>query len=229
MTERTAAPRRRVSLQQARAAELVGHAIGKIQPQYVGRGRPGEIHPTAESRAALARLRRGVGKQPGDLPDLVAFVVDTQGPPGPEPDDGPSQAEVAAYTALTLYAVHQQSRTDVGMHVPGKPLGRALSALRAVGGEEDPAVIRRFQAFATAADLRELSTHLRGLVTQLRAKDIGFDYQQLAEDLVGYQEGPESVARVRLRWGRDFFRVTGSSDTTAPDGATDQNQNEEQS
>lgn len=229
MTERTAAPRRRVSLQQARAAELVGRTVDRVQPQYVGRGRPGEPHPTAESRAVLARLRRGVGKRLGDLPDLVEFVVDTQDVPGAEVDDGPSQAEVAAYTALTLYAVHQQSRTDAGMHVSGRPLGRALGRLQTGNKEKDSAVIRRFQAFATAADLRELSTHLRGLVTQLRAKEIGFDYQQLAEDLVGYQEGPESVARVRLRWGRDFFRVPGSSDPTATDGATDQNQNEEQS
>lgn len=61
-------------------------------------------------RAALANLRRGVGRAPGELPELWgSFLADM-----PEEFFGrggaPSEAEWAVYLALTLYALHQQGR-----------------------------------------------------------------------------------------------------------------------
>lgn len=51
----------------------------------------------------LARLRRGVGKQIGELPELIEYVL--------LPDSMTSVQEQfvskAVYTALTLYALHQ--------------------------------------------------------------------------------------------------------------------------
>lgn len=198
------------------------------QSAYLGAEPTGRVISQSEARADLAKLRRGVGKRPGDLPELLAYIVD---PDHPDDESGtePSWCETAVYTSLTLYAVHQQSRVDAPMHVAGRRPGIALSALRLRDGEEDPAFVRRFQAFATATSLAEMTTHLRGLVTQLRAAKVGFDYGQLASDLVLYQIDTEKASGVRLRWGRDFFHVTDLASVTADQSPADQNSNEEQS
>lgn len=79
--------------------------------------------PDNQRRAELAKLRRGVGHTPGDLPELwgsflLGMPEDFQG------RSGPSHAEWAVYLALTLYAVHQQGN-DQPMNRPGNTLGRA--------------------------------------------------------------------------------------------------------
>ena len=68
------------------------------------------------------------------------------------------------------------------------------------------AVQRRFNAFATAKEMPECLHHLRGLVQLLRSKGIGLDYVELAGDLYEFQT-PEGAAKVRLRWGQDFYRT----------------------
>ena len=64
--------------------------------------------PDNQRRAELAKLRRGVGRKPGDLPELWgSFLLGM--PESFQGRSGPSHAEWAVYLALTLYAVHQQS------------------------------------------------------------------------------------------------------------------------
>ena len=48
--------------------------------------------------------------------------------------------------------------------------------------------------------------HLRGLIQLLRSKEIPLDYVDLAGDLYEFQM-PGGAARVRLRWGQDFYRT----------------------
>ena len=59
-------------------------------------------------RATLAQLRRGVGRTPGEIPDLWGILLQDM----PEDMQGhgstASYQEIAIYTALTLFAVHQQ-------------------------------------------------------------------------------------------------------------------------
>ena len=88
----------------------------------------------------------------------------------------PSNAEMAVYTALTLFALHQQSKDIKSecMHCEGTTLGAACGSLVADEDDRDR-VASRFNAMATSANLRELSNHLRGIVQLLRAKDIGLD------------------------------------------------------
>lgn len=158
------------------------------------------------TRAALALLRRGIGRPPGSAPELwsatfLGLPEDLMGT-----DGGPTRAEWAVHTALTLYALHQQGKSprEKSMHREGRRLGMAVRDL--VRGEDDESrVKRRFDAVATAGDLIELSNHLRGLIQLLKAEDIALDYAQLAEDIYRYQF---SGARdsVRLNWGRDFYR-----------------------
>ena len=165
--------------------------------------------PEHPQKAALANLRRGVGRVPGDLPELWGeFLLDF--PQELESKTGtPTRAEWAVSLALTLYALHQQGR-DVRrepMHREDQSLGRAVRRLVKPGEDpQDAAVLRRFQALTSAASMREVSQHLRGIIQILRSEGIALDYVRLAADLYDLQF-PEASQRVRLRWGQDYYRT----------------------
>lgn len=157
------------------------------------------------SKAHLAQLRRGVGKAPGELPELWgAFLKDM-----PEELMGksgePSYAEWAIYTALTLFALHQQGHTEP-MNAGGTDnhLGRAVRKL--VQNEDDEENVRmKLSMAARSDDAAELSYHLKTLVRLLGNNDIKLDYVDLAKDLYWFQS-EKHADRIRLKWGQDFYR-----------------------
>lgn len=161
----------------------------------------------APTRALLAKLRRGVGKKPGEDPQLWGVVFDGL----PQELQGktaePSYAEWAIYTALTLYALHQQGKDpkSESMYRDGDSLGVALRRLVAPMGEE-ARVKRRFDAIATAGGISELANHARGVVKLLGANGIPLDYADFAVDLYRYQY-PTLRNGVRLNWGRAYYRI----------------------
>lgn len=160
--------------------------------------------PPHPKKAALANLRHGLGRAPGELPELWGFFFRDMPEAFVSPTGEPTKGEWAAYLALTLYAMHQQGQAQP-MHRAGAGLGRA--ARRLVPPQEDPAessVMKRFNALATASGMGEISHHLRGIIQMLRAQGIPLDYEQLAADLFEMQF-PQSMPRVRLRWGQDFY------------------------
>jgi CRISPR system Cascade subunit CasB len=111
----------------------------------------------------------------------------------------------AEHHALVLYGFHQQSQQRA-MHVPGVSIGAAAGALIATDSYSGAAVGRRFSAAATTDAVDELAVLLRGLVTQFRNEGIGIDYELLFQHLVSWQY-PDSRARVRRRWGGDYFKA----------------------
>jgi len=160
--------------------------------------------PTSESRASLAKLRRGLGHEFGAIPEALALTVNPAVRDPTLPDE-PTADERAIHAALTLYALHQQSQSR-RMHVPGVRFGQALGRVRYREGAENPGVVRRFQALGTATDLNEAVVHARALITLLRGAGEGFDYGRFAADLVRVQD-PTRAGAVRLDWGRDFYRT----------------------
>lgn len=158
-------------------------------------------------RAALAELRRGVGKKPGDIPQLWGYFLQDM----PEEFFGnnePSKAEWAIYTALTLFALHQQGKdpkTDC-MYKEGHSFGTAVNRL-VHDEDERERVARRFYAASTASSMEELSHHMRGIIQLLRSEGVSLDYPMLAADLYRYQFN-SLVSNVRLKWGQDFYKIT---------------------
>lgn len=157
-------------------------------------------------RAIMAKLRRGIGKPPGSMPELWDVTLNSL----PEAITGkggkPTYGEWAVHTTLTLFALHQQGK-DIKkrlMSQDGYSLGVAVRNL--IQDEEDEKRIkRRFDAMATSDSMEEISHHLRGLIQLMKTKDIPLDYPELAEDLYRYQF-PEARDSVRLQWGREFYR-----------------------
>ncbi|HEX5407460.1 MAG TPA: type I-E CRISPR-associated protein Cse2/CasB [Pseudonocardiaceae bacterium] len=186
------------------AGRLVDRRIRKWQRDLLG-DRPSA---QAASLAVLARLRRGAGKPADEVPDILALTVAAE-LAGPDAPDAPTRQETAAHHALTLYALHQQSRTKP-MYRMGDSLGRALRRLL---GQNEPSlppdpITRRFQILITADSFNEFVHHARGAVQLLRGAQsnaIPLDYGRLADELVQWQT-PGGAAHVRRKWARDFYR-----------------------
>jgi CRISPR system Cascade subunit CasB len=209
-----------------RVAELAAARITALQRGY--------LDDQSQAVAALARLRRGAGRPTGQLPDLWA-LIDT-GPLHTTPDGarplGESElvrAEDALNVALTLYALHQQSRRT-GMHQadrPGRSRGLGAAVRRMMTpGEIDGPVHKRLVRAGTAPDLTVLAQRLRDIVVLLRREDIPLDYGLLAGQLYTWQ-WPGGADTVRRQWGRSFHAwhpqpadsspADGSDSTSTPD------------
>ncbi|PRX51081.1 CRISPR-associated Cse2 family protein [Prauserella shujinwangii] len=184
--------------------------LGRALTGRIDRLQTAYLRDQPAAKASLAQLRRGLGKPAGSVPEIWALTVGAVPPELVWRDDEPSHAEQAAHAALTLYALHQQS-LPVPAHVPGTSFGHAVGRLRDNESRSEEAVTRRFMAVATAESMDELLVHVRGLVTQLRAHRYGFDYARFADDLHDLLR-PGGAQRVRLAWGRAFYRTT--TDTT---------------
>ena len=69
-----------------------------------------KIENESAVRANLARLRRGIGKNPGELPELWDITLEGM-PENLYSNNGmPTKAEWAVYNSLTLFALHQQGK-----------------------------------------------------------------------------------------------------------------------
>ncbi|MFI6822410.1 type I-E CRISPR-associated protein Cse2/CasB [Micromonospora sp. NPDC050187] len=190
--------------------EHVARTIGSLQARAL------RTVPQPEAVSALARLRRGIGRAPGFDYTLERYlqVPDHLLGRRPADDTEATDAEYAVHDAVTLYALHQQSRRE-RMHADGRGLGQALADLvhrsRAPEG-----VRRRFAALGTGSTYQESTYHLRSLITMLREHQISLDYGLLADDLRTLRQ-PTGRAKVQAVWGREFFRSRPSADVDTPD------------
>lgn len=159
--------------------------------------------------AELAQLRRGAGKVPTGYPHLMGMVLvlenedkeDKQAFPEQcrGKGDKPNDAEIAAYTALTLFALHQQSQNQP-MHDAKVSFGRAVGKLV---GNTTSSMKKRFDSLLTAQTENARQHYLRSLITLLRSKSIGFNYGQFAVDYM-YLQNPSTHKNVLYRWNCEF-------------------------
>ena len=170
----------------------------------------------SSGRADLAALRRAARMAPGALPEVWHL---TEVPVPPWQGDAPTREEIAVHLAMTLYGIHQQSRTEP-MHVPGHGLGQAARVLIGPPDDEGASARARFNALVTSTTVNELTHHLRAFVSQLRARRIPLDYATLADDLVRFQQmgGDRSV---RLTWARQYASVRHDDAVSDTDRPTD--------
>lgn len=182
-------------------AKLAGRYIQMRITQFIATGH------TSAVPAALAKLRRGIGKEPGSMPELWELTLQDL----PEALQGsgtePSNGERAVHTALTLFALHQQGNPiqKSCMSKEGEPLGRAMRRFIQRHPEREAATSRRFMSAVRADSYEELVWHLRGLIQLLRTEALPLDYVSLVQQLCKYQTAA-SRNQIRLAWGRQFYR-----------------------
>lgn len=203
-----------------RVADLAAAHIRPWQDAY--------LQDRAPAVAALARLRRGAGREAGEMPDLWS-LIDTgplhETPQGARPlgERELVRAEDALHAALTLWAFHQQSRGTPmhRRHTPEQPAGLGAAVRRLMPADTvDEPVRKRLVRAGTAPDLAALTQRLRDIVALLRRDDIPLDYALLAGQLYIWQR-PDGPAAVRRHWGRSFHQQrrphTPNNEHTAPD------------
>lgn len=161
---------------------------------------------TSGGKAMLANLRRGIGKKPGEIPELWGIILNELPEELYHNSGEPSVGEWAVYLSLTMFALHQQGSAEP-VHCAGDSLGCVAAKLDEDHDDEGKErVLRRFGPLVTAKDMPELANHLRGMVQLFKAKGIPLDYVKLAEDLYYFQK-PDEKKKVQLRWGQDFYCI----------------------
>ncbi|MEU7428629.1 type I-E CRISPR-associated protein Cse2/CasB [Streptomyces sp. NPDC040750] len=185
--------------------------VTRLAADHITALQRGYLADQSHAVASLARLRRGAGRPAGQLPDLWA-LIDT-GPLHATPDGARplseqemGRAEDALHVALTLYALHQQSRRT-GMYQADRPgrrrgLGSAVRRMMKPGEIDEP-VHKRLVRAGTAPDLTVLAQRLRDIIVLLRREDIELDHALLAGQLYTFQ-WPGGADTVRREWGRSF-------------------------
>lgn len=199
--------------------------VARLAAQILAPLQQGYLADRSPDVAALARLRRGAGREAGQLPDLWS-LIDT-GPLHVPPDDARPfneselvRAEDALHVALTLWALHQQSR-PTGMHQADRKdsrrgLGTAVRRMMKPGEIDEP-LRKRLVRVGTAPDLTSLAQRLRDIVVLLRRADIPLDYALLAGQLYTWQR-PGGADIVRREWGGSFH-AWHDKDTKEPESA----------
>ena len=160
------------------------------------------LSDTRQGKAILAQLRRGIGKAPGELPELWGMIF------GGLPEElmgknTASNAEWAIYTALTLYALHRQGKEK---DVNEKNISLGSAAAKLVKTEEDEErIMRRMNLIVTAVSREDIAYHARSMIQLLITDDICLDHAKFAKELYFFAY-PDMAESVKLNWGRDFFR-----------------------
>lgn len=168
------------------------------------------------TKAMLARLRNSIGRDISQTVGVWQEVFAEMPLEFLSPDGVVTKEESAVFTALQLYALHQQgSSASVNAHdleseenvenISNKwmNIGYSLSELRT--GEDAPSIDRRFNAMITSATFQEMAVHLRHLISIFKSKSSAkINYAKLAEDLFWFQNGKQE--QIRLRWGQSYYR-----------------------
>lgn len=160
-----------------------------------------KLADSGPGKAAFANLRRGVGKRPGELPELWGIIFEGI----PEELLGKreiSHAEWAIYTTLTLYACHRQG-CDVAVNKKDISVGRAAAKL-VKDKEDEGRILNRLNLVVTAATPDDMAYHLRSVVQLLSNEGISLDYARLAKELYLINHEDDAY-RIKLNWGRDFY------------------------
>ncbi|WDF83245.1 type I-E CRISPR-associated protein Cse2/CasB [Lacticaseibacillus pabuli] len=128
----------------------------------------------------------------------------------------PTPAEIAVFTAVRLYAIHQQKNDDDdnayasrwNKEKPGMTLFGVLAQMRR-DPDKQVALDRRVAPLLATTNITSLINSLTHLVDMVKANNRKFkiDYAELANQLYWFQQSYEQANRVRLQWGQDYYRT----------------------
>lgn len=159
-----------------------------------------------DDNAAMAALRRGLGKPPGTTADMHPYVL----PWLAGVRDG--WQENAFYAVASLFALWHQGKVGAFSNPP-RNLGASLGRIR----DASDSIEKRFVALLNSHE-DDVVQHLRHAVGLLRTKDVAVDWSQLLSDLRNW--GNESRVAQR-NWARGFWKTEPSDEQAGSSGTTD--------
>lgn len=170
-------------------------------------------------RAALAALRRGLGKKPGEVSQMHLYIVRYIKHLN---DFDYRRAENSYYLVASLFALwhsgHNEKLTYKGN------LGASFAKLKPNSDkseapkEKNESIEKRFVALLNSHQ-EDLADHLRHAVSLLKSKEIGIDWLQLLKDLQNWDNDNRYVQR---DWARAFW----SKPSDEPENSTENNPSE---
>jgi CRISPR system Cascade subunit CasB len=157
----------------------------------------------SEHRAALATLRRGLGRETGTVTEMYQYIGRYL------PTDARPWQEDAYFLVGALFAMHPRHwpPQEGGSH---NNLGASFRLLRQAEGASE-SLEKRFVALLDASG-ETLEHHLRHGISLMRAGEVAVNYLQLLRDIQGWSWDDRSVQR---RWARGYWTGTTSETTTA--------------
>lgn len=153
-----------------------------------------------EDRAALAALRRGLGKRPGQVAEMFPYVV-------PYCSQMSASRQNDYFLVAALFAIHQGLSGASDRY--RNNLGASYRTLRAA--TDSRSIEQRFVALLNA-DREDLDAHLRHTISLMKAHDINVDWAQLLRDLHGWEWESRSIQR---RWSQAYWGERHGTDQTA--------------
>lgn len=154
-----------------------------------------------EDRAALAALRRSLGKSPGEAAEAHRYVLRFN----PERWD-----EWAYYLIAGLFAMHPESWRKAEGDKRLTNFGASFTWMKSKA-DSDSSIERRFVALLDCHE-DDLADHLRHAVSLLRSKETPVDWLQLLRDLRNWNHEDRFVQR---NWARAFWGGNQSEDDNA--------------
>ncbi len=166
-----------------------------------------------EDRAALANLRRGLGKRFGTAPEVFPFVTRYAG----------IYEEEDFALVGSLFALHSEKNwLSEDKEKSKRNFG---ASLRWFVGESSAEVSteRRFVALLNC-DREDLATHLRQAVSLLKSKEIPVDWLQLLQDVRHWNNETRFVQK---KWARSFWRGADDEKSNSNENTINENPEEE--
>ena len=168
----------------------------------------------SSTKALLANMRNSADKDISNNVDALAYVFSNLSYGEDDRGGELSYMEQAIFTAIQMYAIHQQSNVESVLKFGNNDenesrekkykanIGDALATLRS---DESESIDKRFNAMITATNFNKLSYHLRQMIKILKSKsEAKVDYAKLAEDLYWFMIGRKE--EVRLSWARSYYK-----------------------
>jgi CRISPR system Cascade subunit CasB len=153
----------------------------------------GAGHDTPRGRAALAALRRGLGKPAGAAAEMYPYVV-----PYLPATLSPRQEE-AYFLIASLFALHP---TQWHGDLPPWQTNLGASFHWLHNKRQNPSTEKRFAALLDAPG-ETLAYHLRQAVSLLKAEEIPVNYVSLLHDILFWDQESRGVQR---QWARAFWQ-----------------------
>lgn len=165
------------------------------------------LERSEDSRAAMAKLRRGMGKPPGAVPEMDRYVLTHL------PESANFRQEEPYYLVAALFAYWYQSKNKAETVKEGN-LGKSLRNLvkkqiseGADRENSEKGIEKRLNALLNS-HRDDLPEHLRRIIGLLRAKDVPIYWAQLLYDI---QHWDAENRFVQHAWAKGFWTTNRES------------------
>ena len=145
-----------------------------------------------DNRAALAHLRRGLGKKAGTTMEMFPYIA-------PFIQSSYRNEENAYFLVASLVGLYPDAKKT------GRNLGFSIHSIE----EKSPSIEKRFVALLNS-DEEDLPNHLRQIISLLKSKEAPINWSQLLSDIKNWNNEKVNVQR---HWANGFWGNNNTENT----------------